>query len=87
MFQYLVLTYFIDVIALGFNYDVLKGLGNKPFHVFTDHVQMVNIPTQLSGSLIDYVYIMKVLMKNFFANATVESVYFSHLDASYKCYK
>ena len=54
MFQYLVLKYFIDIIALGFNYDVLKGLGNKPFHVFTDHVQMVNIPTQLSGSLIDY---------------------------------
>ena len=32
----------------------------KFLDIFTDHVQMVNKPTRISGSLIDHVYIKKV---------------------------
>ena len=59
MLQYLLATYFIDIIAGDFNYDLLKVLQNKFLDIFTDHVQIVNKPTRISGSLIDHVYIKK----------------------------
>ena len=49
--------------------------------VFTDHIEMVNKPTHISGSLIDHVFIKKDLMEEFFTNATVENIYFSDHDA------
>ena len=48
---------------------------------FTEHVQIVNKLTHISGSLIDYVYIKKTLMGEYSANATVENIYFSDHDA------
>ena len=48
---------------------------------FVDHVQILNKPTHISGSLIDHVYIEKTLMEEFSANATVENIYFSDHDA------
>ena len=81
MLQYLVATYSIDVIAEDFNYDLLKVSVNKLLDIFTDHVQMLNKPTHISGPLIDHVYIKKSLMEGFFTNATVESIYFSDHDA------
>ena len=38
-------------------------------------------PTHISGSLINYVYIKKSLMEEFFTNATIENVYFSNHNA------
>ena len=35
----------------------------------------------MSGSLIDYVYIKKSLMEEFFTNVTVENICFSDYDA------
>ena len=61
--QYLLATNSIDIIAGDFNYDLLKVSQNKFLDIFTDHVQMVNKPTHISGSLIDHVYIKKFLMK------------------------
>ena len=49
--------------------------------MFTGHVQMVNKPTHISGSLIDHVYIKKSLTEKFFTSATVENIYFSDYDA------
>ena len=54
---------------------------NKLLDVFTDHIEMVNKPTHISGSLIDHVFIKKDLMEEFFTNATVENIYFSEHDA------
>ena len=63
-----------------FNYDFLKVSQNKFLDIFTDHVQMVNKPTHISGSLIDHVYIKRALMEEFFNNVTVENIYFSDHD-------
>ena len=65
MLQYLAVTYFIDIIAGDFNYDLLKVSENKFLDIFTDHVQMVNKPTHISGSFIDHVHIKKSLMEKF----------------------
>ena len=56
MLQYLLATYSTDLIAGCFNYDILNGSQNKCLDLFRDHVQMVNKPTYISGSLIDHVY-------------------------------
>ena len=48
---------------------------------FAEHIEIVNKPTHISGSLIDHVCIKKTLMEEFFANAIVENIYFSDHDA------
>lgn len=75
MLQYLLAANAIDVVTGDFNYDILKVLENNLVDNLKDHVQMVN------ESLMDYVYIKKVLMKKFFINATVENIDFSDYDA------
>ena len=77
MLQYLLATNSIDITAGEFNYDLLKVSQNKFLDIFTDHVQMVNKPTHIYGSLIDHVCIKKALMEEFFTNVTVENIYFS----------
>ena len=79
--QYLLATNSIDIMAGDFNYDLLKVSQNKILDIFTDHVQMVNKPTHISGSLIDHVYIKKFLMKELFTSVTAENIYFSGHDA------
>ena len=44
MFQYLLATNSIDIIAGDFIYDLLKVLQNKVLDIFTDLAQMVNKP-------------------------------------------
>ena len=60
---------------------MLKFSETKFLDIFTDHVQMVNNPKLLSGSLVDHVYIKNSLMKECFVNTTVENIYFSDHDA------
>ena len=60
LMQYLLATNSIDIIAGDFGYDVLKVIENKLLDIFTDHVQMINKPTHISGLLIDHVYIKKI---------------------------
>ena len=81
MLQYLLATHSIDILAGDSNYDLSKVSQNKFLDIFTDHVQMVNKPTHISGSLIGHVYIKKAFMDDFFANVTVEKIYFSDHDA------
>ena len=82
MLEYLLATNSIDIVAGDFNFDLLKVSKNNLFsNHFTEHVQIVNKPTHISGSLIDHVYIKKTLMEEFFANAIVENIYFSDHDA------
>ena len=52
MLQYLLATNSIGIIAEEFSYDILKVSRNKFLHIFIDHVQIVNKPTHISGSLI-----------------------------------
>ena len=82
MLQYLLATHSIHITAGDFNYDILKVSQNKFLDIFTDHVQMVNKPTHISGSLIYHVYIKKALMEEFFTNVNVENIYFSDHDAA-----
>ena len=63
MLQYSVATYFIDIIAGNFNYDVLRLLENKLLDILTDHVQMGNKPTHISANMINHVYIKKSLIE------------------------
>ena len=49
--QYLLATNSIDIIAGDFNYDLLKVSQNKFLGIFTDNVQMVNKPKDISVSL------------------------------------
>ena len=44
MFQYLLATNSIDIIAGDFIYDLLKVTQNKVLDIFTDLAQMVNKP-------------------------------------------
>ena len=79
--QCLLATHSTDIIAGNRNYDLLKVLEKQLLDIFTDHVQMVNMPAYISGSLIDNVYLKKTLMVEFSSNSTVESIYFSDHDA------
>ena len=72
MLQCLVATNSIDIIARDFNYDILD--------IFTDHAQMVNKSTYVSGSLIED-YIRRALIQTFFTNLTLQHIYFSVHDA------
>ena len=65
MLQYLLATNSVDITAGDFTYDLLKVLQKNVLDIFTDHIQIVNKPTHLSGSLIDHVYIKKALMEEF----------------------
>ena len=49
MLQYLVATYSIDVITA--DCYLLKVSENKFLDIFTDHVQILNKPTHISGFL------------------------------------
>ena len=60
---------------------MLKFSETKFLDIFTDHVQMVNKPKFLSGSLVDHVYIKNSLIKEYFINANVGNIYFSDHDA------
>ena len=80
MLQYVLSINSIDIIAGNFYYDLFFFSQNKVLDIFTDHVQTVNKPTYITGSLIDHVYINKALMEEFFTNVTVENSYFSDHD-------
>ena len=82
MLQYLQAINPIDIIAGNLiSYDLLKVSEDTFLDIFTDHVEIINKPTHISGSLIDDVYIKKTLMEKFFTNESVENIYFSDHDA------
>ena len=77
MLQYLLATNSIHILAGDFNFDLLKVSENNLFlsHL-TEHVQNVNKPTHISGSLIDHVYRKKTLMEEIFASLIAENFFF-----------
>ena len=81
MLQCLAATYSIDITVGDFKCDLLKESENKFLDIFTDQVQMVNKPTNISGSLIDHVCIKKGLVGEMFFNTTVQNIYVSDHDA------
>ena len=82
MLQYLPVTHSVDIVASDYNFDILKvSENNLLLNHFMEQAQIVNKPTHISGSLIDHVYIKKMLMEEFSANATVENICFSDHDA------
>ena len=61
MLQYLPATNSVDIVAVDFNFDLLKlPENNLLLSHFTEHIEIVNKATHISGSLIDHVYIKKV---------------------------
>ena len=61
MLQYLQATNSVDIVAVDFNFDLLKvPENNLLLNHFTEHIEIVNKATHISGSLIDHVYIKKV---------------------------
>ena len=80
MLQYLPATNSINIIEGDFNYDVLKVSENKLLDNFTDHVEMVNRQTHISGPLIDHFYIHEKVDGTIFTNTTVKSNFFSDYD-------
>ena len=68
MLQYLLATNSVDIVPGDVNFDLLKMLENNLLlNHFTEHVQIVNKPTHISATLIDHVYIKKILMEEFSA--------------------
>ena len=68
MLQYLLATNSVDIVAGDVSFDLLKMLENNLLlNHFTEHVQIVNKPTHISATLIDHVYIKKILMEEFSA--------------------
>ena len=68
MLQYLLATNSVDIVVGDVNFDLLKMLENNLLlNHFTEHVQIVNKPTHISATLIDHVYIKKILMEEFSA--------------------
>ena len=54
MLQYLLATNAIYIRERDFNYDLLNVSQNNFLDIFAGHVQIVNKPTKISGSLIDH---------------------------------
>ena len=54
--QYILGANTIDIIAGDLNYNILQILGNKHKGIFTDNFQMANKPSDISGCLIDHIY-------------------------------
>ena len=65
--QYLLATNSIDIMAGDFDYDLLKVTENKLLDIFTD-------PVRMCGSMIDHVYIKK-MVEGFSADVAVENAY------------
>lgn len=61
-------------------HGLLKVTENKPLDSFTDHAQINNMPTPLSGSLLDKVNKKKTLMKDLLTHETVRNIYVSDYD-------
>ena len=85
MSQYLLGIKSRDIIAGDFRFNLLKLLENKLLDIFTGQFQMLNKTTHISGFLIDHVCMNKTLIKEFFTNANVESIYFSDQDYCKNC--
>ena len=71
----------VDFITMVLNSDCVKEIENKLLDIFTNHVQIVNKPTHISGSLMDHVYIKKTLMEEFSITVNVENICFLDHDA------
>ena len=65
----------------GLLFRSFKSVTKNFLDIFTDDVQMVKKPAQISGSFIDHFYIKRVLMEKFFTMVTVKKIYFWDHDA------
>ena len=73
--EYLLVANSVDVIAGEFNYDLSKVLSNKLLDHMILYNQVVNEPTDISGSQIDHVYIKSALLEVFHTKAIVRIVF------------
>ena len=65
MLQYLLATNAIYIRERDFNYDLLNVSQNNFLDIFAGHVQIVNKPTKISGSLIDHAISRKLWWQSF----------------------
>ena len=76
--EYLLVANSVDVIAGEFNYDLSKVLSNKLLDHMILYNQVVNEPTDTSGSQIDHVYIKSALLEEFHTKAIVRIVFWKN---------
>lgn len=73
--EYFLVVNSVDVIAGEFNYDLSKVLSNKLLDHMILYNQVVNEPTDISGSQIDHVYIKSALLEEFHTKTIVRIVF------------
>ena len=76
-----ILKGFVHIILGDFNIDALKEEGNFLRHCLSEYEMVITSPTQISGLLIDHVYVHKNCFNHFTIDTLVHSIYFSDLDA------
>ena len=75
--------YCIDIVLGDFNINTLNGANIDLQDIFSSYALLVNAPTHVSGSLIDYVYVYNESLQKFLPSKTeVISICFSDHDAA-----
>ena len=70
----------IDIVLGDFNINAQNQL-NHLLQIFSIYKQIVTEPTQLSGAILDHVYLRNDLSDNFDIQTFVKCIYFSDHDA------
>ena len=70
----------IDIVLGDFNINA-QNQPNHLLQIFSDYKQIVTEPTQLSGAILDHVYLKDDCAENFDIQALLEGIYFSDHDA------
>ena len=74
MLQYLLVANFVDIIAADFNYNLSKVSSNKLLDYMIGYTQVVNEPTNISGSRADHIYIKGALLEEFHTKAIIQNI-------------
>ena len=78
--QDLVTTDNIHIILGDFNINAFTP-NIRLTRILHDYKMIVNVPTHLSGSLLDHVYVKETMLQDMNLEVTLKNVYFSDHDA------
>ena len=70
----------IDIVLGDFNINA-QNQPNQLLQIFSDYKQIVTKPTQLSGAILDHVYLKNDFSEKFDIQTFVKCIYFSDHDA------
>ena len=75
-----------DIILGDFNINALEK-NTQIFQILSNYIQVVTEPTQISGALLDHVFIRKQIMQDFDVQNIVITTHFSDHDAVFLKFK